>query len=1149
MSTDGLARKPAFWIAYALVACASLVIAWRLFPLAIPIVNLEIRLDRGGAIERAGALAARLELAPPDARSSAQFAQDQATQNYVELEGGGKDAFAKLVAGDVYAPYWWEVRLFRPGEVSEATVRFRPDGTPYGFTKRLAETFVPADAAGLALPVEDALRLAETRAHADWGVDLAAYRLLEKTQQTRTTGRVDHTFVYERSDERIADARFRMQLVVSGNELSALRYFVHVPESFDRRYQELRSANNTIAGAASVAAGILYGLGGCIFGVLWLARRHGLLWRPARNAGFVVGGLMGLMVLASAPAAWFGFDTAQSVQTFWLREVGAALAVAFLGGLALGLVFMAAESLSRFAFAGHPQLWRVWSPAGAPTRAVLGRTLGGYLFVPIELALITVFYYVTNRWAGWWQPSEILTDPNILSSFVPALTPIAQALQAGFMEECLFRAVPISLAAIVGAHYGRRGVAIGIAVVVQALVFGAAHANYPGFPSYSRLIELVVPAMLWALIFLRYGLVPTILLHGLFDLVLMSIPVFLVDAPGADLQRALVIAAGVVPIAIVLVRTLQAGGLKELAGDLRNGAWRPREAVDVPAPTPTPQSVPEAGWIRRFQRALPVLGIAGLAVWVAATPFRIDTPPLAIDRSTAMAAADTVLRERGVTLGPEWQRMATTRLVRDEPLQWQAHKFVWREAGRDTYAKLIGNTLAPPLWNVRYAKFSGDVADRAEEWRVTVDGRGAVRQVSHRLPEARAGATLTRDAALTLARRTLADRLSLDPAALKLVGADEKAQPARLDWSFTFADPRIDVGKEAEARAVVGIGGDEVASYGRYVQVPERWQRSEREQDGRISFVRMSISALVALAALAALVMAMVNWTRRHCDRRALVGVATIAFVLMAVTYANAWPALAMALDTTEPVASQIGLSAAAMLLGATVAALLFGLLAGVGAWATQRQPAHEFTGNLPAWLLGVAAALVAAGVGAALGSFAPATVPKWPDYPFEALALPSLGAAVNGMQLVASAGVGLFFMYWLERVTGEWRRHGWVAMLALVAVVTIVAVVDAPDILASTIAGIATGLAAAAIVFGLLRFDYCAIPAYMATGIVLHAIASAVRGGAGDAYGLLAIDVATTVAATWLVTRYLERARAGAHAPPAESVTVAVTGSSPSTE
>ena len=29
--------------------------------------------------------------------------------------------------------------------------------------------------------------------------------------------------------------------------------------------------------------------------------------------------------------------------------------------------------------------------------------------MPVELALIAAFYFVTNRWLGWWQPSESLT--------------------------------------------------------------------------------------------------------------------------------------------------------------------------------------------------------------------------------------------------------------------------------------------------------------------------------------------------------------------------------------------------------------------------------------------------------------------------------------------------------------------------------------------------------------------------------------------------------------------------------------------------------------------------------------------------------------------------------------------------------------------
>ena len=74
-------------------------VAWRLFPLAIPLVNLDITLSRADAVARAEAVAGELRLAPVDARSAARFAHDSATQNYVELEGGGKSAFGAAGEG------------------------------------------------------------------------------------------------------------------------------------------------------------------------------------------------------------------------------------------------------------------------------------------------------------------------------------------------------------------------------------------------------------------------------------------------------------------------------------------------------------------------------------------------------------------------------------------------------------------------------------------------------------------------------------------------------------------------------------------------------------------------------------------------------------------------------------------------------------------------------------------------------------------------------------------------------------------------------------------------------------------------------------------------------------------------------------------
>src|SRR5258708_5923874 len=250
----GITRTRWFWIAYALAGVGCLALAWRLFPLAIPLVNLDIRLTWEEAVAKAEALAKERKLVPEGTRAAVQFQNDESAQNYIELEGGGKAAFAQMIAGTAYAPYWWEVRMFRPGTIEEAQVRFRPDGAVDGFTRKVAETYV-RDAASQALDPQAALELARVRAHDDWGVDLNPYHLLDQAQETRLSGRVDHQFVFER-DEHFGDARIRLRLNVSGDALTGIAPFVHVPEKFERRFQELRSANNTIANFADIAAGL-----------------------------------------------------------------------------------------------------------------------------------------------------------------------------------------------------------------------------------------------------------------------------------------------------------------------------------------------------------------------------------------------------------------------------------------------------------------------------------------------------------------------------------------------------------------------------------------------------------------------------------------------------------------------------------------------------------------------------------------------------------------------------------------------------------------------------------------------------------------------------------------------------------------------------
>ena len=1115
-------RRPAFWIAYGCLAAMCLVLAWRLFPLAIPLVNLDIKLSRNDAVAKALALARERNLVGfDDPRTAARFSNDQGAQNYIELEGGGKPAFAQMVEGTVYAPYWWEVRLFKPGVVEEAVVRFRPDGALEGFARRVPETYI-REGGTKALDAAVALDLARTRARDDWHVDFGPYHLLEQSQETQPSGRVDHQFVFER-DERYAGASVRLRVTVTGDELTGVAPFVHVPEKFDRQFQELRSANNTIAKFASLAAGALYGLGGCILAVLWLLRRRWLLWRPALVAGVVVGGLMALTVLASAPAAWFGFDTAETEWTFWVKQVGAALRALVAGTLGYGLVFMAAESLSRRAFPAHPQLWRVWSREAGATAQVAGRTAGGYLFVPLELALISAFYFVTNRWLGWWQPSESLTDPNVLSSFVPALAPIALSLQAGFMEECAFRAIPLALAALLGTHFGQRAHWIGFAVVLQAVVFAAAHANYPGLPAYSRLVELLLPATLWALIYLRFGLLPTILLHALFDLSLFSIPLFLVDAPGAWVQRALVIAAAAVPLAVVGIRRVQSGAWSELPAALWNRAWQPSAAAALRA---VERIRAQTVGVRAgaLQRALPVLGVAGLAAWLAFTPFVADVPALTVDRAGAEAAAVAALSERGVVLGTGWRHFSDIRAGSGELGQSLAQRFVWREAGPDAYRALGGNSLAPPMWDVRFARFDGDVVERTEEWRVTVIGNGQVRQVRHRLPEGAPGANLSRDAALGLAQHVVREQFGLEPAALQLRTADQTKRDARSDWTIVFADPKVFVGKDGEARIQVLLAGDEVASAGRSVFVPEAWQRAETERDSRLEDVKYAGGFAVALGALGALIFAVISWNHGHCDKRALFAVGGLAFATAVVDMANSWREIAMQLSTAEPVASQLATTIAGGLFASVLTAGLMALLAGVGAWYARSTPPTRLATRLPAWAVGVAVALAVAGLAAVSGALAPRTAPLWPALKLASLAWPFAGALIDPIELVGASGAALFILYLLDRGTRGWTHRPWMAALLLVFVSCAVALAGGGEPEGALLRGVVRGLVSFVLLWWVLRYDLRAVPSFLATGMVLEAAHNTALDGGAGAWGLFAAGAAVTVAVTWAVTRYIAR-------------------------
>jgi hypothetical protein len=1108
-------KRPAFWIVLGFVSIAAALIAYHYFPQAFSIVALDITMDRERALEEARTIMARDRLGPPDYRQAASFALDDETQTFVELEGGGKEAFTRMLRDGLYAAYTWRVRHFKEGETNETLIRFTPDGKPYGFVEQLKE-----DAPGAALDVAAARQRAEAEAASTWKIDLTAYQPLEPGLERRPGGRVDHTFTYERSAPTLNEGRYRLRLVVSGDRLTEVTHFVMIPEAFTRRYQNMRSANEAIGVGSVVGMVLLYVVGGIGVGLFYMLRGRWVLWRQAAIWGAIVGSLQALSTLNAWPLLWMSYDTAVPRSTFVAQQM--ALLVATLVGFSafMALSFMAAETLGRRAFGHHPQFWHVWAREPGSSTTILGQTVGGYLLVAVFFAYDVALYLIATRVFGWWTPAEALLHPDVLATYVPWLSAIANSLQAGFWEECLFRAVPIAGAALIGDRFGKRGLFIVIALIVQAAIFGAGHAPYPTQPSYARPVELIIPSIGFGLLYLYFGLLPGIVLHFAFDVVWFALPIFIADAPGIWLQKAMIVIMTFVPLWVVLWRRVQVGRWTALAPSELNAAWTPPPVAErAPAPhVPSHHAISP-----RTKTAWLVLGVIGLGVCAWTMRPRGETNRLPISRTDAASIARRALQERGVPPGPAWRVMP----VPDDG-SGGAHEFVSETAGEERRRELLGVYLPKPRWNVRVATFEGDVAERAEEWRVLVTDTGQPLRVEHRLPEGRAGRTLDESAARILAQAALAEQTGLDvgKGQAREVSARPEKLKARTDWTFTFIDTTRPPLPQGELRIEVQLAGDEVERVGRFVFVPEQWERQQRAASTRNLILQIISGIVFGGLLVSAAVGGVLAWSRHRYTPRLFVAAAGLMLVMSLIGAANGWPSVLAQLQTALPLPVQLLGVIGIGLVALTITSTLVGLA--IGALPTHLRGSSQML-DREALQLGVAVGLFGAGLAATAAAL---RMPEWAQFPSVAPLgniVPILDVAIDPVaSLMTRIAVLLSLLVNVSIATGGWTRRRAAGAVALLVVGFLSAGAPAGShVTGWLLAGVLLAIGVLAAYVTLLRADLTMLPIAIGTMLAVSALARGVRRPfpGAELGAILAVVVIGLVA--WWSFRALRRWRA----------------------
>ena len=1036
--TAGAERFPVFAAAISGVAIAALATAVWLFPRALPIVALRQTLTREVARVRADSFFRAHDLAPTGARTAVRFQGNDSLGTYVELAGGGHDSLNALVRGRDVAPYVWSVRAFVPGNPREARVHFAPDGRIVGFTRTLAEADKrPAISA-------DSGRVLAAHTLGTWiGERLDRWKFVTSSYETKqTSGRVDRRYTFERVDRRISGAPIRVDVEIAGDTPSKIRPYVEIPETFRRRYGEMRSANDLLA--------LLAGLGMLVIavaGVVFLsraARARLVRWRPAMLVGGAIGALAFAAGLNEMPGSWYGYDTATSAVSFQAMLALGAAGIGVVTTLLVGFTLAAAESATRQAFPEHLDWWKLWRYRG--TKEVAARVAGGYAAACFAFAYVAVFYLATRSLLGWWVPSELLDDPNQIASPMPWISGIAASLHAGVWEEALFRALPLSMFSLWVGRRPRRRWWLAAGVVVTALVFGFAHSNYASWPPYSRGVELFLDACLWAVLFLNFGLIVTVVTHFAYDVVLFGLFAASGSAAGYRVTAVIMGLALLAPALAVAWRWVRQGRLVAAPDEARFGTRAPAALEEIPtAPAPVlghPLS-------QRARQLAVAAAIVVAIVAIARPPEPALGPQFTAGRERILHTADSVLRAHGGD-PTGWRRLTGT--ATDTLAAWGRYLREYRLIPR---AQQLAATYVPPAWwIVRYVHSDGaTVQQRTEEWRVRIWPDGRPLDARHLIADSASRGTADPAAVRRVALATLAPE-GVDTGTLQESEFQETARPARMDVTVRYTDTTVALPAGAAAKVWVQVAGDEPLVARRGVELPEAFLRADRERQTN----RALIAGVCGLLLLGGIVAGAIVVVRRHpavladgllTRRRTLALVGALAALAVA-DQLNSLPSSLLGYETSEPWSRFMASTAAGYAL--IVVEVLFVLGAWLALEALRRRVGIPMLPRATSGSAGRDVLVAGMGLGAVafamarLGALVPLDrVPQLPHVPTTLLdrALPWLGEVpglpASAMTTVAFLGIPILVVAGISR---RWALRALIAAVVLGLLASVVVVV-----------------------------------------------------------------------------------------------------------
>lgn len=438
------------------------------------------------------------------------FETDDWPDRYLQKTIGLK-AEEEFIKQNAYELFSWRVRFFKEFQKEEYVLNIScKSGGILGFSHSI-EDIEPRES----LDKESARQKAEEFLRKNCGLDLKEYDFHEE-QVKRYEKRVDYRFSWEKRGIYIpwkqseGGAKLLTGATVSGEEIrSFYKNNLDVPEKF-QRYLE----NQLISGE------YLYLFYYIVFIILiisavyvLLKNRHTLTIQLCKNwflsLGILFIAIQILFFLNNIQHVIISCPTTTRVGFFIAFNIlGALVPIAFLATVFV-IPGLSGEVLSQEVFPHNKYIsFLHYLKSNFYNRSISVSIILGYICFFILLGLQSIIFNFGQKYLGVWKEWLRLTE--LSSAYLPVISALIIGISASMREEITFRLFGISWMK----RYFKN---ILLAVILTSLVWGLGHSTYPIFPIWFRAIEVTLLGLFFGLVFVKYGIIPVIVMHYLFD--------------------------------------------------------------------------------------------------------------------------------------------------------------------------------------------------------------------------------------------------------------------------------------------------------------------------------------------------------------------------------------------------------------------------------------------------------------------------------------------------------------------------------------------------------------------------------------------------------------------------------------------------------